>query len=142
MTYCKKFHIILSNKDKGLICIVHEHLSLLFWYCLMFPQDLLHSGENNLRLISIIFGRIILMEQNAYKTCNKYTSWPYLHNHWKCHSKKKILYLSMWCSIIPTCRYETNTNFSNTKFILFLNPTAIFKKVNKNIRNGVAINNT
>ena len=34
------------------------------------------------------------------------------------------------------------TNFSNTEFILFLNPTAIRKKVNKNIRNCVAINNT
>ena len=39
-------------------------------------------------------------------------------------------------------RYEAITDNSNTEFILFLNPTAIRKKVNKNIRNYVAINNT
>ena len=43
---------------------------------------------------------------------------------------------------ITLYRYEAITNFSNTEFILFLNPTAIRKKVNKNIRNCVAINNT
>ena len=43
---------------------------------------------------------------------------------------------------ITLYRYEAITKFSNTEFILFLNPTAIRKKVNKNIRNCVAINNT